>query len=141
MIPYDEAMSYMPLVMRRLRLRAGHKTQTSALRAIRRNTGVGITGARMSEWESGRTAPSLRSLFAFLLGLGYDFKDLQDEIDHFVDAGAPPPAPAKRRTKESRRERRERWGRLSFVRRFAGAGGGAPASTKWSSSSCRSLKS
>jgi len=108
MIPYDEAMRYLPFVMRRLRLRAGHKTQTSALRAIRKNTGVGITGARICEWESGRTAPSLRSLFAFLLGLGYDFKDLQDEIDHFVATGPPPPAPAKARVKESRPERAER---------------------------------
>ena len=93
MIPYDEAMRYMPMVMRRLRLRAGHKTQTSALRAIRRNTGARITGARICEWEAGRTAPSLRSLFAFLLGLGYDFKDFQAEVEHFVESNVPPPPP------------------------------------------------
>ncbi len=52
MISYDDTMRYLPMVMRRLRLRAGHKTQTSALRAIRRNTGVRVTAARISEWES-----------------------------------------------------------------------------------------
>lgn len=122
MIPYEEAMRYMPLVMRRLRLRAGHKTQTSALRAIRKNTGVGITGARICEWEMGRTAPSLRSLFAFLIGLGYDFKDFQDEVDHLAGAGPPPPPPPSRDDRRRRhqremeklepkiREMREDWG-------------------------------
>ncbi len=102
MIPYDETIRYLPMIMRRLRLRAGHKTQTSALRAIRSNTGVRITAARICEWESGRTAPSLRSLFAFLLGLGYDLKVLQDELEHLAGSGAPPP-PAS--AKESRKER------------------------------------
>mgnify|MGYP001787533737 CR=1 FL=1 len=96
MVSYDDTMRYLPLVMRRLRLRAGHKTQTSALRAIRRQTGVGITAARICEWESGRTAPSLRSLFAFLLGLGYDLKVLQDEVEQLAEAGvAAPPPPVK----------------------------------------------
>jgi hypothetical protein len=30
MVSYDDTIRYLPLVMRRLRLRAGHKTQTSA---------------------------------------------------------------------------------------------------------------
>ncbi len=114
MIPYDEAMRYMPVLMRRLRLRAGHKTQTSALRAIRKNTGVGITAARISQWESGHTAPSLRSLFAFLLGLGYDFKDLQDEIEQVVGSGPPPPV----RKREDPQQRRARYrGELDEQRR------------------------
>ena len=90
-ILYDDTIRYLPMVMRRLRLRAGHKTQTSALRAIRRNTGVHITAARICEWESGRTAPSLRSLFAFLLGIGADLKALQHEVEHLAGAGTPPP--------------------------------------------------
>lgn len=106
MVSYDETMRYLPLVMRRLRLRAGHKTQTSALRAIRRNTGARVTAARICEWESGRAAPSLRSLFAFLLGLGYDLKVLQDEVEHLIASGTPPPTvpervdPAERRAQQ-----------------------------------------
>ena len=96
MVSYDDTIRYLPMVMRRLRLRAGHETQTSALRAIRRNTGARITAARICEWESGHTAPSLRSLFAFLLGLGYDLKILQDEVEHLAGSGTPPPpAPVK----------------------------------------------
>ena len=111
MIPYDETMRYLPTIMRRLRLRAGHKTQTSALRAIRRNTGVRITAARICEWESGRTAPSLRSLFAFLFGLGYDLKVLQDEVERLIESDTPlPPAPVK----ENRRQRTAR--RLAEIR-------------------------
>ncbi len=91
MVSYDDTIRYLPLVMRRLRLRAGHKTQTSALKAIRRNTGARITAARICEWEKGHTAPSLRSLFAFLLGLGYDLKVLQDEVEHLAGSATPPP--------------------------------------------------
>ncbi len=103
MISYDDTMRYLPMVMRRLRLRAGHKTQTSALRAIRRKTGVRVTAARICEWESGRTAPSLRSLFAFLLGLGYDFKTFQDEVQQLVGSGTPPPVASEREDPQQRR--------------------------------------
>ncbi len=117
MIPYDETMRYMPMVMRRLRLRAGHKTQTSALRAIRRNTGARITAARICEWEAGRTAPSLRSLFAFLLGLGYDLKDLQDEVEQLVGSDKPPPpVPEPAETDQRRQQRRAE---LEEARRIA----------------------
>lgn len=106
MVSYEDTLRYLPMVMRRLRLRAGHKTQTSALREIRRQTGVRVTAARICEWESGRTAPSLRSLFAFLLGLGYDFKALQDEVEHLAGSGAPEPSAPPKATSQQNRDRR-----------------------------------
>ena len=107
MTPYDETLRALPMVMRRLRLRAGHKTQKSALRAIRRKTGARVTAARICEWESGRTVPSLRSLYAFLLGLGYDLKALQDEVDHVAGSGVPLPEPV-RENAQQRNARRLR---------------------------------
>ena len=96
MISYDDTVRHLPVGMRRLRLGAGHQQQKSALRAIRRATGTRISAARMSEWESGRTVPSLRSLLAFLLGLGYDLKTLQDEVERVAGSAIPLPTPRKR---------------------------------------------
>jgi transcriptional regulator with XRE-family HTH domain len=67
---------------------------------------VGITAARICEWESGRTAPSLRSLFAFLLGLGYDLKVLQDEVEQLAEAGVAAPPPPVKENRSQRGARR-----------------------------------
>ena len=106
MTGYKETLRNLPIVIQRLRRRAGHETQRSALRAIRRKTGVGLTPARLSEWESGRTTPSLRSLIAFLMGLGYDLKDFQDEVDFVVaDPHVTPPPARKQESLEERSAR------------------------------------
>ena len=97
---YQTTIRDLPLALRRLRLKAGHKTQSSALREIRRRTGVSITPTRMSDWERGRSVPSLRSMIAFLTAFGYDFQTLQREIEQdAAETPAPrpvpkPPAPA-----------------------------------------------
>ncbi len=81
---YRSAIRDLPLVLRRLRQRAGHKTQRAALRQIRRRTGVSITPTRISEWERGRSMPAFPSIIAFLTGLGCDFADLQRELELVV---------------------------------------------------------
>ncbi len=109
MMKYRQTIRDLPLVLRRLRQRAGHKSQRAALRAIRRKTGVNITPTRISEWERGLAVPSLPSIIAFLTGLGYDFTDFQQEIERV--AGEPAPEPAKPKppvVEESRRERLDR---------------------------------
>ncbi len=90
MASLNDTIRLMPIVLERLRRRAGHATQASAIRAIRKATGVRLTAARFSLWESGQALPTLRSLLTVLAGLGYDLKNLQDEIDHLAsDPGAP----------------------------------------------------
>lgn len=91
---YRATIRDLPLALKRLRLRAGHKTHSSALREIRRQTGVSITPTRMSDWERGRSVPALRSIIAFLTAFGYDFETLQQEIEQVAaEAPAPPPPP------------------------------------------------
>ena len=84
----------LPTALRRLRLRAGHKTQRSALRAIRGKTGVRITPSRMSNWEMGRSEPTLRSLLAFLNGLDLTLVDLQQELERAAGEADPERRPA-----------------------------------------------
>ena len=117
---YQTTIRDLPLVLKRLRLQAGHKTHSAALRAIRRETGVKITPTRMSDWERGRSVPSLRSILAFLTAFGFDFDALQQEIER-VAAETPaaprpkPPAPAEKSPEPPARAARSterRWQRL-----------------------------
>ena len=90
---YQTTIRDLPLALRRLRLKAGHKTHSGALREIRRKTGVKITPTRMSDWERGRSVPSLRSILAFLTAFGYDFETLQREIETVAAETPAPPRP------------------------------------------------
>src|SRR5206468_281490 len=49
---------------------------------------TGLTKGMLSSYETGRQLPSLSSLLTMLVGLGCDFHDLQDAMDHL--AGKPP---------------------------------------------------
>ena len=112
---YGATIRDLPLVLKRLRLSAGHKTQGSALREIRRKTGVSITPTRMSDWERGRSVPSLRSILAFLTAFGYDFTVLQQEIERVAaeTPAPPPPAPPPSSPPPATAESpEERWQRL-----------------------------
>jgi transcriptional regulator with XRE-family HTH domain len=96
---YQETVQNLPLAIQRLRRRAGHQTQRAAIRSIQRKTGVRVTPTRYSDWEKGRCVPSLRSILAFLTGMGLGLRDLQDELDRIVglpvaaDAQPAPPSP------------------------------------------------
>lgn len=92
---YRTAIRDLPMILRRLRQCAGHKTQRAALRQIRRETGVSITPTRISEWERGRSMPAFPSILAFLAGLGYELTDLQKELE--LAAGEPPAPAAKKK--------------------------------------------
>jgi hypothetical protein len=84
---YRDTVRVLPMVLERLRRRAGHKTQRSAIRAIRRRSGLRVAAGRYCEWEMGRTEPTFRSLLGVLLGLGYDLEDFEAEVD--LVAGRP----------------------------------------------------
>lgn len=78
---YVGKLRHLPVVLARLRRRAGHKTQRAAARAIRARAGGSISYASLSRWERGAEKPSLESVVRLLDGLGYDLKTLQDELD------------------------------------------------------------
>jgi transcriptional regulator with XRE-family HTH domain len=69
----------------------------TALRALRHqrqrkqvglSAETGVTKGMLSSYETGRQLPSLKTLVAVLMGLEYDFHDLQDAMDYL--AGKPP---------------------------------------------------
>ena len=78
---YRDTVRVLPMVLERLRRRAGHKTQRSAIRAIRKRSGLRIAAGRYCEWEMGRSEPTFRSLLGFLIGLGYELEDFEAEVD------------------------------------------------------------
>lgn len=94
---YVAKLRHLPVVLARLRRRAGHKTQRAASRAVRAKAGGSISYASLSRWERGAEKPSFESIVRLLDGYGYDLKTLQDEIDRAdgeeVALSVPPPAP------------------------------------------------
>ena len=78
---YRAKLRNLPMVIKRLRLRAGFKTQRAAARAVRRKSGGAFNSACLSRWERGQEKPTLETVVAFLDGLGYDLRTLQDELD------------------------------------------------------------
>lgn len=91
---YREKLRHVPVVLRRMRLRAGHTSVRSAIQAIRKKTGFAIGRPTISKWENGRATPNLTVLVTFLEGLGYDLKAFQDALDHAAGEGVPEPGPA-----------------------------------------------
>lgn len=90
---YRTKLRYVPVVITRLRRRAGHPSQRAAVRAIRKQTGHPFAHPSLSRWERGEELPSLRALVIFLDGLGYDLKGFQDELDRAADEIVPEPRP------------------------------------------------
>lgn len=78
---YVGKLRHLPVVLARLRRRAGHKTQRAAARAIRAKAGGSISYASLSRWERGAEKPTFESVVRLLDGYGYDLKTLQDELD------------------------------------------------------------
>ncbi len=56
-------------------------TQADLATRIREKTKSRIKANRLSEWERGKTVPSLGSLNAILVALDTDFRGLQDALD------------------------------------------------------------
>ncbi len=79
----------LPIVITHMRRRAGFKSQGAAARAIQKKVGVRLNKAQISQWERGKTMPTLASLFAFLEGLGYSLQDFQDELDRAAGEEVP----------------------------------------------------
>jgi len=73
-----------PLALRRLRDRAGHKSLRPAVEAIQRATGHSVSRAAISNWERG-TMPQIDSVLFFLFGLGFTFRDFQDALEEALD--------------------------------------------------------
>lgn len=78
---YVGKLRHLPVILARLRRRAGHKTQRAASRAIRAKAGGSISYASLSRWERGTEKPSFESIVRLLDGYGFDLKTLQDELD------------------------------------------------------------
>lgn len=69
-----------PLAFKRLRDKAGYGSLRPAAEAIEKSTGQSVSRAAISKWESG-TMPQIDSALFFLLGLGFTFRDFQDELE------------------------------------------------------------
>ncbi|MEM8960013.1 MAG: helix-turn-helix transcriptional regulator [Acidobacteriota bacterium] len=76
----DDLLGALPHALRILRERAGYRSLRPAAERIRSRTGASLSKATLSEWERG-TRPVTDSLIFFLIGLGYDFCDLQQALD------------------------------------------------------------
>ena len=73
-----------PLALKRLRDRAGHKSLRPAVEAIQQATGHSVSRAAISNWERG-TMPQIDSVLFFLFGLGFTFRDFQDALEEALD--------------------------------------------------------
>jgi transcriptional regulator with XRE-family HTH domain len=96
---YAAKLRHLPVVLARLRRRAGHQTQRAAARAIRARAGGSISYASLSRWERGAEKPTFESIVRLLDGYGYDLKAIQDELDRadgeeVALAARPHPPPA-----------------------------------------------
>ena len=85
-------LDHLPQALRLLR-ESRNLTQDAAATQIRKNTGVKVTAARISQWERGEEKPSMASFLAFVEGLDRTLHDFARAVDQVAE-GIPPAARA-----------------------------------------------